>query len=450
MKVTSPFLARLHLGTNPHLLCTFTSSLSYFTYLINPHLPLTPMPFHNAHRSILFLIFFTLHNPKTSQLTGLILIKAKKKQGNVIKNANLATVNGNLGCCFLSLFGASSLLSFLSTHSFPILHSSQLQHHAITCTELDRRHGLLDARSVQMCRDYFDALDIKGNGELDDVVFSAWLGAVTDLSQKQIYKLFDMVDGDDSGSIDFDEMYLLICALIAIKDGNEKQFLFMHSRTCFSLLDVDGDASITLSEFINFGFLFGFTGRAAKAIFSEFDVEGDRELSFEEFRIFTLACIDKQADLDRQRAAKEAKKLTKGERRSRFPFRPKRRLAVPIIKEDDSSLPQGPPDPSLTVNERLPSSPPNNMDSSITSRNSVPDDMQSTRSVFSNSLGSSMPASINSLPQGGRKLTPRKSVTSTSPMGGVVAVGDGEISVERFTTIPSVRGQQANNGCILM
>ena len=41
--------------------------------------------------------------------------------------------------------------------------------------------------------------------------------AFTDLSKSNIYNVFDMLDVDGSGTIDFDEFYLLMCILIAIK-----------------------------------------------------------------------------------------------------------------------------------------------------------------------------------------------------------------------------------------
>jgi Ca2+-binding EF-hand superfamily protein len=40
---------------------------------------------------------------------------------------------------------------------------------------------------------------------------------VTDLSKTQIYRVFDMLDGDGSGKIDFDEFYLINCILVANK-----------------------------------------------------------------------------------------------------------------------------------------------------------------------------------------------------------------------------------------
>ncbi len=39
----------------------------------------------------------------------------------------------------------------------------------------------------------------------------------TDLSKSKIYRVFDMLDVDHSGFIDFDEFYVLICILLAVR-----------------------------------------------------------------------------------------------------------------------------------------------------------------------------------------------------------------------------------------
>eukprot|EP00163_Fabomonas_tropica_P021303 TRINITY_DN3731_c0_g1_i1.p1 TRINITY_DN3731_c0_g1~~TRINITY_DN3731_c0_g1_i1.p1 ORF type:complete len:187 (+),score=32.89 TRINITY_DN3731_c0_g1_i1:374-934(+) len=141
---------------------------------------------------------------------------------------------------------------------------------------LDRRHALLSARNVLILREYFDALDVRNKECLDDLQFLAFIRMNTDLSESQAYSLFDVFDVDGSGSVDFDEFYLLVCMLIAVKDREEKKFLFHHSRTCFELLDEDGSKSISPKEFAQFSFLFNFSGRAVSRIFKEFDVSGDK------------------------------------------------------------------------------------------------------------------------------------------------------------------------------
>lgn len=52
---------------------------------------------------------------------------------------------------------------------------------------------------------------------ISDIQFLAFMRSVTDLGQRQIYKVFDMLDIDGSGLLDFDEFYLLVCILIAVQ-----------------------------------------------------------------------------------------------------------------------------------------------------------------------------------------------------------------------------------------
>ena len=68
----------------------------------------------------------------------------------------------------------------------------------------------------------------------------------------------------------------------------------------FELLDQDGSGNISAEEFETFGFLFNFQGAAVRQIFNEFDVSGDQELDYQEFRMFSMACIDRQNQMEQQ------------------------------------------------------------------------------------------------------------------------------------------------------
>jgi len=155
---------------------------------------------------------------------------------------------------------------------------------------LDSRHLLLSGRAVLMVRKFFDSLDVRHLDALDDIQFIVFLQSCTDLSEDECLRVFDMLDVDDSGSIEFDEFYLIVCMLIAVKDGMEKQFLWRHSRTCFELLDADGSKSVSIEEFSTIGILFNISESAAKQIFIEFDISDNKCLNFEEFQMFALAC----------------------------------------------------------------------------------------------------------------------------------------------------------------
>ena len=99
--------------------------------------------------------------------------------------------------------------------------------------QLDARHCLLTGRAVRVVKELFDTLDIHRVGGLDDVIFVAWLTHCTDLTEREALAVLDMLDVDDSGSIEFDEFYLLTCMLIAVAHGKEKKFLWRHSRTWY-------------------------------------------------------------------------------------------------------------------------------------------------------------------------------------------------------------------------
>ncbi|KAJ3264209.1 EF-hand calcium-binding domain-containing protein 9 [Chytriomyces hyalinus] len=187
---------------------------------------------------------------------------------------------------------------------------------------LDSTWGLLTARSALICLEVFQLLDWRGAGSLDDIQFLSFMTHATDLKEKQVYKVFDIFDLDRSGSVEFDEFYLLVSILVAIKvlviefclarvmftkplllpqqDNQGKQFMYQHWRTCFDILDEDGGRTISMKEFCTLGFLFNFSSRAIQNIYKEFDCAGNMELDYSEFRLFVLAAIEMQSRLDQE------------------------------------------------------------------------------------------------------------------------------------------------------
>lgn len=142
--------------------------------------------------------------------------------------------------------------------------------------------------------------NLNQKGELDDLAFTTFMQGVTDLTESEAYNVFDVFDVDGSGSIEFDEFYLIVCMLIAIKDKQQKQFLWNHSRTCFELIDADGSNEVSRAEFETFAFMFNISKKASRDIFKDFDKDNSEELDYEEFRMFTMACLDKQFELDQR------------------------------------------------------------------------------------------------------------------------------------------------------
>ena len=63
-------------------------------------------------------------------------------------------------------------------------------------------------------------------------------------------------------------------------------------------MDEDGGGTISADEFKKYGFLFNLTDQSVTNFFHDFDVTGDEELDYKEFKMFAMACIDKQRDME--------------------------------------------------------------------------------------------------------------------------------------------------------
>ncbi|XP_072369070.1 EF-hand calcium-binding domain-containing protein 9-like [Scyliorhinus torazame] len=172
---------------------------------------------------------------------------------------------------------------------------------------LDRVHVLMSVRNTVVLLEYFRLLDVHDRNTLNDVQFFHFLRCVTDLSNGQIKTTFNMFDWKASGEIGFDEFYMLICIIIANKDKMEQQFLYRHSRSIFDLIDMDGGHTITPTEFYAAGFLFNIKGRAYLQMFKDYSGCGGENLTYNEFKLFIMACLDKQEKYNEDKKKKKQK-----------------------------------------------------------------------------------------------------------------------------------------------
>ena len=164
--------------------------------------------------------------------------------------------------------------------------------------QVDATFCVLSAKNAYIIKELFNILDFNYKGGLDDIQFCAFLEYATDLNSTQTSHIFDIFDLDKSGMVEFNEFYVLICIIVAMKEGKAKNFLYKHWRTCFELLDEDGSKAVSKDEFVTLGYLFGFSSEAVKQIYKEFDVSGNKELDIEEFRLFVFEAINVQQQLD--------------------------------------------------------------------------------------------------------------------------------------------------------
>ena len=162
-------------------------------------------------------------------------------------------------------------------------------------------YSLLTARNTSILYEYFKMLDFRDNGKLDDVQFFHWMEEVSKFNRVNVETIYGMLDGDNNGYIEFEQFYLIVCILIALKDKQAKEFIARHSRLVFDLIDDDGSGNISVDEFKEYGFLFGLDDNNIRETFGEYDISGDKELDYAEFQMFTYACIETQKAQEQRR-----------------------------------------------------------------------------------------------------------------------------------------------------
>jgi len=125
----------------------------------------------------------------------------------------------------------------------------------------------------------FKAIDKNGDGKLSkEEIFEGYdLFFGKHLDKEEIEKMFDSVDIDKSGFIDYSEF--VVAAM------NEKQLLTNEKlQSAFKMFDKDGSGMISATEIKEvLGFGKTLSEEAVNEIVKQVDANGDGEISFDEF-----------------------------------------------------------------------------------------------------------------------------------------------------------------------
>ena len=125
----------------------------------------------------------------------------------------------------------------------------------------------------------FKALDKNGDGKLSkEEIFDGYENFFgKNLEKADIEKMFDAVDIDRSGYIDYSEF--------VIASMNEKQLLTNEKlQAAFKMFDKDGSGLISANEIKEvLGFGKTMSEEAVNEVIKQVDENGDGEISFEEF-----------------------------------------------------------------------------------------------------------------------------------------------------------------------
>lgn len=154
----------------------------------------------------------------------------------------------------------------------------------------------LSARNYQIIRKFYQMLDYTSNG-IDDVVLKQFLKKVIKNIKDEVCTfIFNLFDTNLTSTIEFDEFYLLIQILIAIRDKQIRQFFNANTKVCFDLLDSDCLGMITNRQQNELCFLLNMEKKDIKSKFESHDTSKNEALDFEEFKILVQDCLDNLDD----------------------------------------------------------------------------------------------------------------------------------------------------------
>jgi calcium-dependent protein kinase len=138
---------------------------------------------------------------------------------------------------------------------------------------------LLNKQEKEQIDKVFRAMDLNGDGKLskDEIQqgFAQYFGR--SLNDREVDEMFEKVDADGSGAIDYSEF--------VVATMNEKSLLSNNKlQTAFKMFDKDGGGSISTDE-IKQVLAFGqnLDEKVIADIIKQVDANGDGEISFEEF-----------------------------------------------------------------------------------------------------------------------------------------------------------------------
>ncbi|XP_051782568.1 EF-hand calcium-binding domain-containing protein 9-like [Erpetoichthys calabaricus] len=141
-----------------------------------------------------------------------------------------------------------------------------------------------------------------------DVQFYHFLHHFTNLNNWRIMWLFDMLDGNAKGEVDFEAVYVLLCILLARQNNKVEQILTRHTMLLFQLIDLDGQRCITVDKFLDARFLFGLNKTEAKKMFNYFDLLENKKWNYKEFRLFAVLYDNEKWKIERGALKRTAKK----------------------------------------------------------------------------------------------------------------------------------------------
>ena len=185
-----------------------------------------------------------------------------------------------------------------------ILDGSDFKNSPLSSIHLTPPSYNLSALNFKIIHELYKKLNYSGKG-IDDIVFDIFLHKIIsdeDINTTEIFHLFDI---KLNGAISFNEFYLLVQILIAIRDNQISDFFNANSRVIFDLLDEDCIGMIQIKRINSLSFLLNMHPYEIEEKFRQHDTSKNDALDYEEFKIFVLDCVNTKKSFNDEDKNKE-------------------------------------------------------------------------------------------------------------------------------------------------
>jgi len=154
----------------------------------------------------------------------------------------------------------------------------------------------------------------RGKARLGEDQFFKISMKLTDLNDIETLQVFDIFDRKQNGSIELREFFLLISLLAAREEGQTTEFLYLHAKELFDVLNSSSPGKVlTFERFARLGFVLGIPEEYLALKLREFNTSTSDPLDFESFSLcyFDILCqLDnfRRKNIDGDYSGPEAKR----------------------------------------------------------------------------------------------------------------------------------------------
>eukprot|EP01121_Diplochlamys_sp_Union-15-3_P006775 TRINITY_DN1729_c0_g3_i1.p1 TRINITY_DN1729_c0_g3~~TRINITY_DN1729_c0_g3_i1.p1 ORF type:complete len:224 (-),score=26.98 TRINITY_DN1729_c0_g3_i1:55-726(-) len=147
---------------------------------------------------------------------------------------------------------------------------------------------------LENLKNWFTEHSLDGS-TLEENQFIELIRNLTSFRDAKILELLDIFDKEDTGTIYWDEFFLLVALFAALESKHCTRFFHKYSNRMFEILGGTKTNPLNFERFSRLGFVLGIPEEHVLLTLQELEVEKIRlnNVSFEEFNLYYFTILDK-------------------------------------------------------------------------------------------------------------------------------------------------------------